>query len=418
MSESGGMWWCVLVSPVKMIVESVKIMACKKVVFALIMLLTTLPLSTLLISQSITTHSLTFQIHHLEALARFAPTRFEARHVWRESRHDALSLLRIKALFSLPSYLLSLVAALSAVHSTLLALRANPPSLHSAALRLFATTIFVYAILFAFSPLPRALASLAPSSSFSSARLLLLAASATLEVYLMALMSLSLVVSVAEDSFGWDAIRVGSGLMEGARVCAWILSGLFVLGSSLIGSKLERLMDTQDSIGLQDKASLIVWYGFLVLWSYVVITVFYCHCRKRHPIREPQPDQIDDHPHQQLSLMWGWRKEQDASIVANRTRGQAFRVLVASGKEGSKDDVVMVDPVEAKRLAAKQMEKIKAKEKLKRRRQIEAINGAWAMIGLTAGLVIEGQTGKSILTQVEFGNLQDYMGAIVSFFVR
>ncbi|KAG4929722.1 hypothetical protein JHK82_046791 [Glycine max] len=110
---------------------------------------------------------------------------------------------------------------------------------------------------------------------------------------------------------------------------------------------------------------------------------------------------------------WGWRKEQDASIVANRTRGQAFQVLVASGKEGSKDDVVMVDPVEAKRLAAKQMEKIKAKEKLKRRRQIEAINGAWAMIGLTAGLVIEGQTGKSILTQ-----LQDYLGTIVSFFVR
>ncbi|XP_020231306.1 uncharacterized protein LOC109811872 isoform X1 [Cajanus cajan] len=98
-------------------------------------------------------------------------------------------------------------------------------------------------------------------------------------------------------------------------------------------------------------------------------------------------------------LTWGWRKEQDTSIVANRTRGQAFRVLVASGKEGSKDDVVMVDPVEAKRLAAKQMERIKAKEKLKIRRQIEAINGAWAMIGLTAGLVIEGQTGKSILTQ-------------------
>ncbi|XP_017408827.1 uncharacterized protein LOC108321555 isoform X2 [Vigna angularis] len=104
-------------------------------------------------------------------------------------------------------------------------------------------------------------------------------------------------------------------------------------------------------------------------------------------------------------LKWGQIKEQDVSIVANRTRGQA----VASGK----GDTVMVDPVEAKRLAAKQMERIKAKEKLKRRRQIEAINGAWAMIGLTAGLVIEGQTGKSILTQ-----LQDYLGAIVSFFVR
>lgn len=36
-----------------------------------------------------------------------------------------------------------------------------------------------------------------------------------------------------------------------------------------------------------------------------------------------------------------------------------------------------------------------------RQRQIEAINGAWAMIGLTAGLVIEGGTGKSIPDQVE-----------------
>jgi len=40
-------------------------------------------------------------------------------------------------------------------------------------------------------------------------------------------------------------------------------------------------------------------------------------------------------------------------------------IQVSSGKDGSKKDVIMVDPVEAKRLAAKQMEKIKAKEKLK-----------------------------------------------------
>ncbi|KAG4940800.1 hypothetical protein JHK87_044671 [Glycine soja] len=73
--------------------------------------------------------------------------------------------------------------------------------------------------------------------------------------------------------------------------------------------------------------------------------------------------------------------------------------VFTSGKEGSKDDVVMVDLVEAKRLAAKQMKKIKAKEKFMRRCQIEACNGAWAMIGFTTGLVIEGQTGKSILTQ-------------------
>ncbi|XP_004507799.1 uncharacterized protein [Cicer arietinum] len=114
---------------------------------------------------------------------------------------------------------------------------------------------------------------------------------------------------------------------------------------------------------------------------------------------------------------WGWRREQDANMASNRTQSQAFRVLanpnVSSGKDGSNKDVMMVDPVEAKRLAAKQMERIKAKEKLKRRRQIEAINGAWAMIGLTAGLVIEAQTGKSIMTQ-----LQDYFGAIFHLFVK
>jgi cation transporter-like permease len=37
---------------------------------------------------------------------------------------------------------------------------------------------------------------------------------------------------------------------------------------------------------------------------------------------------------------------------------------------------------------------------LQRWRQAEAINGALAMIGLTAGLVLEGQTGKGILGQV------------------
>ncbi|WVZ11351.1 hypothetical protein V8G54_015881 [Vigna mungo] len=293
MEESSGEWW--YVSAVKMITESIKIIACNKLVFASIMLLTTLPLSTLIIYQCISTHSLTSQIHHLEALARYAPTRFEARHVWLQSRNDALSLLHTKALFSLPSYLLSLAAALSAVHSTRLALHSDTTlSLLSAALRLFATTIFVYAILFAFSPIPRFLAALASSTA---ARILLLATGSALEIYLMAVMSVALVVSVAEERFGWDAIRVGSALMKGSRACGWALSGLFVLGSSLIGSKVERLMEAEDWIRVEDKANVIVGYGLLVLWSYVIVTVFYCDCRKRHPIREPQPEDL------QLSVM-------------------------------------------------------------------------------------------------------------------
>ncbi|KAE9462485.1 hypothetical protein C3L33_05604, partial [Rhododendron williamsianum] len=103
-------------------------------------------------------------------------------------------------------------------------------------------------------------------------------------------------------------------------------------------------------------------------------------------------------------LKWGFRRDEDTKLVTHRSKGQAFRVLanpnVSPSKGRSKKVVIMVDPLEAKRLAAKQMEAIKAREKLKRRHQIEAINGAWAMIGLTAGLVIEGQTGNSILSQV------------------
>eukprot|EP00268_Persea_americana_P048535 TRINITY_DN5137_c0_g1_i4.p1 TRINITY_DN5137_c0_g1~~TRINITY_DN5137_c0_g1_i4.p1 ORF type:complete len:120 (+),score=20.43 TRINITY_DN5137_c0_g1_i4:281-640(+) len=94
-------------------------------------------------------------------------------------------------------------------------------------------------------------------------------------------------------------------------------------------------------------------------------------------------------------------------------RDRSLGGQASPGKRNSKAEVVMVDPLEAKRLAAKQMQEIRAKEKLKRQRQIEAINGAWAMIGLTAGLVIEGQTGNGILTQV-FG----YLKAIIGVFWR
>ncbi|XP_062078574.1 uncharacterized protein LOC133783059 [Humulus lupulus] len=115
-------------------------------------------------------------------------------------------------------------------------------------------------------------------------------------------------------------------------------------------------------------------------------------------------------------LRSGWRKHPNANMVSHRTRGQAIQVLAnpnVSPRKGSKKEVIMVDPLEAKRLAAQQMATIKAKEKFKRQRQIEAINGAWAMIGLTVGLVIEGQTGKPILTQ-----LADYWNSIVHIFVR
>ncbi|EPS68895.1 hypothetical protein M569_05869 [Genlisea aurea] len=81
-------------------------------------------------------------------------------------------------------------------------------------------------------------------------------------------------------------------------------------------------------------------------------------------------------------------------------RGPLNPNVYATDKGSKTKEIIMVDPLEAKRLAAKQMEQIKNKDKFRKRRQIEAINGAWAMIGLTAGLVIEGRTGKPILSQL------------------
>ncbi|KAJ0251539.1 Uncharacterized protein HA466_0124780 [Hirschfeldia incana] len=112
------------------------------------------------------------------------------------------------------------------------------------------------------------------------------------------------------------------------------------------------------------------------------------------------------------SLVNGLRRHQDAKLVGTRARGGAVRVLAnpnasspTAGKVKAKKEVIMVDPIEAKRLAGKQMEEIKGRERQQRRREIEAINGAWAIIGLLIGLVIEAQTGKGILAQMAIGLL-------------
>jgi len=75
-----------------------------------------------------------------------------------------------------------------------------------------------------------------------------------------------------------------------------------------------------------------------------------------------------------------------------------------------KKEVIMVNPLEAKRLAAVQMQQLQAEAKFKRQRKIEAINGGWAMLGLTAGLVMEAQTGNGILLQ-----LAGYLNKLAAF---
>ncbi|QHO21842.1 hypothetical protein HN51_064232 [Arachis hypogaea] len=288
--------------PLKMVWESIKTIGCNKVVFATIMAATSVPLSALTLYEARTTHDLAAHIHRLESLGRHVHTRLEARHVFEESRQNALSLLRLKLLFSFPSYLLSLFASLFAVHSSLL----PSPTLRSAAIASFhsfhrplLTSIVVYALLFLFSPFPHFLAALvAPSPALS---FIVPAMASFLQIYLMAVLSLGLVVSVAEERFGWDAIRIGHGIMAGRRLCAWLLSGMFVAVSGLIRWKVDAVA-AEGETGIKEKAIVIVSYAFVVIWSYAIMTAFYSHCRKRHPIKESLPDHNPDQHLQLVSL--------------------------------------------------------------------------------------------------------------------
>ncbi|KAL8206340.1 hypothetical protein R6Q57_009891 [Mikania cordata] len=130
-------------------------------------------------------------------------------------------------------------------------------------------------------------------------------------------------------------------------------------------------------------------------------------------LQKPSSSSFSSNRHSATAIRWSFKRGIDSGSGIYRIKGQVANanIIIASGKANK--EVIMVDPVEAKRLAAKQMENIKRKQAFKRRRQIEAINGAWAMLGLTAGLVVEGQTGNGILAQ-----LAGYWASVVNFFVR
>ncbi|XP_024159284.2 uncharacterized protein LOC112166642 [Rosa chinensis] len=287
----------------QVLIDSVKITLRNKQTFLSIFALTTLPLSLLLFSLSLSSHPLKSHVFHLESLASQAPTRFEARQVWKESRDDAVSLFRIKLLYFLPSFLFSLTASVTAVTATSLAYHGRSPNLLRSSLaavksswsRPFATSVCIYALLVAYALVPPTLAAAVFASSGS--RFFIRIIGSGLEIYLMAVMGLGLVVSILEERYGWEAIRVGSGLMAGKRLCGWVLSGSFVTVTAVIARKLEDVMDGQDLmeqsstgtmtrvvVGIEEKFGWVILYGLVVLWGYVVTSVFYCECRKHHLI--------------------------------------------------------------------------------------------------------------------------------------
>lgn len=304
MLEAKESLWCSIISPLKILLDSLTILHTNKLLFTCIILFTTLPLSFLIFTITISTNTLRSHIYHLESMALFVPTRMEARHAWHESRDDAVSLLRTRAIFSLPCFPLSLAAAVSTVHATLSAVDGNPATVRSAASavmcswkRSAATAVVGYVILLAFAPVPRVLA--APILS-PEARFVVLAIGSGFEVYLMTVLSMGFTVSIAEERFGLEAIRVGWDLLKGRRFCGWALSGMLVLVSGLINRRVGFLLNGQDStvatveIGVWDKTLLICSYGLVVNLSYVITTVFYCDGRRRHGIREPEPQHGDE----------------------------------------------------------------------------------------------------------------------------
>lgn len=284
---------------VKVLLDSLEIFQKNKQTFVSIFALTTLPLSLLLFSLSLSSHPLKSHIYHLESLARLAPTRFEARQVWKESRDDAISLLRIKVLFFFPSYALSLLASIAAVTAASTSIHGKRPTLRSSLnavkitwRRPLVTSICIYALSIASALVPRTMSTVF-NSSWS--RLVIMILGSGLEIYLMGMMGVGLVASILEERYGWDAIRVGWELMACKKLCGWVMSGMFVLFTWAVARKLEEVMDSEDLmegsstatltrvvVGIEDKLGWVILYGLVVLWGYVVTTVFYCDCRKRH----------------------------------------------------------------------------------------------------------------------------------------
>lgn len=123
---------------------------------------------------------------------------------------------------------------------------------------------------------------------------------------MISILSLGLVVSIAEERFGFDAIRAAAAMMADRRLSGSILTAMFLLASSSISSEMEGLMDGVDhwmrttatvtsnvAIGVGDKVGLISLYGVVIITGYVVTTIFYCECRKRDFVRVENEEDRD-----------------------------------------------------------------------------------------------------------------------------
>ncbi|KAJ8617227.1 hypothetical protein MRB53_013413 [Persea americana] len=261
--------------------------------FTTITTLTILPLSLLTLGSTLATHPIQTQISSKQSLARMSHTIVEAGNVWQEVRMDALALVRLKALFFFPSYAFSLIAALTAVSSTALSLSGKRPTWLTAITsatsstwkRLLLTSFLSSVLTCAYQNLARVVLSHLLSTRVGVWVAVL---EAVWEMHLMCVLSVGMVVSVLEERFGLEALRVGWGLMEGRRFCGVVLSGLVVLGSGGIGWGFKVLMDGRMGggilMGFVGNGVLVGLFCWVVLVSYVANTVLYFEGRKYHGI--------------------------------------------------------------------------------------------------------------------------------------
>ncbi|XVE63431.1 hypothetical protein DITRI_Ditri07aG0020100 [Diplodiscus trichospermus] len=204
-----------------------------------------------------------------------------------------MSLLRLKLLFSFPTSVLSLLSFVSTIHAASLSPPHRPSFLSiSTAIKLawkrvVVTSLCSYAIFLLYIQLPHLFA--AAFRNHPRISLPILVIGSGIEVYLMGILGLGLVVSALEEKFGWDAFRVGSDLMAGRRVCWWWVTCILVGVSGWIGNRFEKLTDGEDSsksgvwtVMMGWETMGLMWfYGVVIIWSFIVTTVFYGDCKNR-----------------------------------------------------------------------------------------------------------------------------------------
>ncbi|XP_022749452.1 uncharacterized protein LOC111298950 [Durio zibethinus] len=279
----------------KLMYDPLKIFLQNKHIFFPILIFLNLPLAFLLFSLSFASRPLKHHIFHLEYVAVLSYTRFEARHVLKESREESLSLLRLKLLFSFPSFILSLLSFVSTVHVTSLSLSSpHRPSFLSTTTalklawkRVVVTSLCSYGLFLLYVQLPQLFA--AAFGNHPRISLSILVIGLGFEVYIMGVLGLGMVVSTLEEKFGWDAFRVGSNSMAGRRVCWWWITCMLVAVSGWIGNRFEKLTDSDDLVKSGIWAVVMGWesmgllwfYGVVIIWSFIVSTVFYGDYKNR-----------------------------------------------------------------------------------------------------------------------------------------